>query len=74
MVLEGDKVSATINNQPRDIRDLKVGQRVTVPVTQLTDWMYTRGDKFHGTYTLRAMLPFMPPDQAASFKARLAPE
>jgi uncharacterized protein YegJ (DUF2314 family) len=74
VVREGDTVSATINNQPRDIPDLKNGQRVTVAVTQLTDWMFMRDGKFHGAYTLRAMLPFMAPDQAKSFRQRLAPE
>jgi uncharacterized protein YegJ (DUF2314 family) len=73
VVREGDKVSATISNQPRDIAGLKMGQRVTVPVSRLTDWMFVRDSKYHGAYTLRAMLPFMPADQAADFKARLAP-
>jgi uncharacterized protein YegJ (DUF2314 family) len=70
---EGDKISATISNQPRDIVALKMGQRVTVPVSQLTDWMFVRDGKYHGAYTLRAMLPFMPAAQATDFKARLAP-
>ncbi len=74
VVREGDMVSATINNEPRDIPDLKRGQRVTVPITQLTDWMYTRNGKIHGAYTLRAVLPLMPPDQAKNFRRQLAPE
>ncbi len=74
VVRDGDAVSATINNQPRDIPELKMGQRVTVPMSQLTDWMFVRDGKYHGAYTLRAMLPFMPPAQAADFKTRLAPE
>jgi uncharacterized protein YegJ (DUF2314 family) len=36
--------------------------------------MYIRDGKFHGAYTLRAMLPFMAKDQAADFSRRLAPE
>jgi uncharacterized protein YegJ (DUF2314 family) len=74
VVREGDIVSAAINNEPRDILDLKIGQRVTVPLTQLTDWMFIRNGKIHGAYTLRAMLPLMAKDQAADFRRRLAPE
>jgi uncharacterized protein YegJ (DUF2314 family) len=71
--LKGDQVSAVINNVPRDIPNLKVGQRVTVPVAQITDWMFMRDDKIHGGETIWAVLPHMPAEQAAAMKARLAP-
>ena len=67
-------VSATINNEPRDIAGLKIGQRVTVPLGQLTDWMYTREGKIHGGQTIRAIIPALPKAQADQYRAMLAPE
>jgi uncharacterized protein YegJ (DUF2314 family) len=74
VVHNGDKVTATIANEPQQIANLTKGQRVTVPVSQLTDWMYIRDDKYHGAYTVRALVPFMRPAQAAAMRKRLAPE
>ena len=70
----GANVTATISNTPRDIPNLKKGQRVTVPLDRVTDWMFFRNDKIHGAQTLRVLLPRMPPDQAADWKSKLAPE
>ena len=74
VVKSGNTVSATIDNEPKDIADLVRGQRVTVPITQLTDWLYERRGKYHGAYTVRALVPFMTKEQAADMRKRLAPE
>ena len=74
VVRDGDTITATIANAPREIPGLAMGQRVTVPVSQLTDWMYIRDGKYHGGYTIRALVPFMAPDAAEAMKRRLAPE
>jgi uncharacterized protein YegJ (DUF2314 family) len=70
----GANVTATINNTPRNIANLKNGQRVTVPVGRITDWMFFRNGQIHGAQTLRVLLPRMPPEQAAEWKSKLAPE
>ena len=41
----GNEVTATINNRPQKIPNLKLGQRVTVPMERITDWMFFRDDK-----------------------------
>jgi uncharacterized protein YegJ (DUF2314 family) len=74
VVRDGDTVTATIANEPREVPSLAKGQRVTVPVSQLTDWMHIRDGKYHGGYTIRALVPFMTPEQAAAMRKRLAPE
>jgi uncharacterized protein YegJ (DUF2314 family) len=74
VVQDGDTVTATIANEPQEIANLAKGQRVTVPVSQLTDWMYIRDDRYHGAYTVRALVRFMRPEQAAAMRKRLAPE
>jgi uncharacterized protein YegJ (DUF2314 family) len=70
----GDTVNATINNEPRAIANLKIGQRVTVPVDQLTDWMFFRDGKMHGAQTVRVLLPMMQKPDADRLRAILAPE
>jgi hypothetical protein len=36
--------------------------------------MYAANQKMHGNYTLRALLPKMPPHEAAKYRAVLADE
>ncbi len=74
VVKAGDSVTATINNDPRDIPDLKNGQKVTVPITMISDWMFYRDGKMHGAQTVRAVLTRLPKAQADDLRARLAPE
>lgn len=72
-VRSGDTVTATIANVPRNIKNLSKGDRVTVPITRITDWLFERDGKYHGAYTVRALLPFMKKDEAANMRKRLAP-
>jgi uncharacterized protein YegJ (DUF2314 family) len=71
---DGTNVTATIATVPRNIPDLKQGQRVTVPITQVTDWLIENGGKYHGAYTVRALLPYMGKDEADEMRRSLAPE
>jgi uncharacterized protein YegJ (DUF2314 family) len=70
----GDQVTAQISNQPVDIPNLQGGQTVTVPKSQLSDWMFWRNGKIFGGQTIRAVLPKLPAEQAAQLRAVLAPE
>lgn len=72
-VRAGDAITATISNVPRDIKNLAKGDRVTVPIARITDWLYVRDGKYHGAYTVRALLPFMKKDEADDMRKRLAP-
>ena len=40
---------------------------------QITDWMFWKDGKIHGGYTLRAMLPRLPKEEADELRALLAP-
>lgn len=71
---DGDSVSATIDNVPRNIPNLSKGQRVTVPISRVTDWLYEQNGKYRGAYTVRALVPFMTKQQAADMRKRLGPE
>ena len=70
----GDQVTATITSEPRDATTVKKGERVTVPVSTISDWLYWRNGKLYGAYTLRAVLERMTPQDADRWRAQLAPE
>lgn len=74
IVLSGDTVMATISNVPREIANLQAGQRVSVPVSQLTDWMYWRSERIVGGQTIRAILPRLSAEDAARYRVILATE
>jgi uncharacterized protein YegJ (DUF2314 family) len=65
------KLYGTINNDPNIVRTVKLGDRRPIPEADIADWLYKKGDKMVGNYTLRAMFKHMPPDEVASFKAML---
>jgi uncharacterized protein YegJ (DUF2314 family) len=66
------KISAVINNAPRDVKTVSLGQRIDVADAQISDWMYMRADKIVGNYTMRPLLKRMPPQDAARYRAMLA--
>lgn len=61
-----------LDAQPNQVTNVVEGQHWTAEMNEVTDWMYTRDGKMVGNYTLRAMLPHLPPNQAAKFGPLLA--
>lgn len=66
--------SGIIEADPQCVTTVKRGDPWTASMADVTDWMYARNQKMHGNYTLRALLPQMPPDQAAKYRAVFADE
>lgn len=66
------KIFGVINNRPRDVKTVRLGQRIEIGESQISDWMYTRSGKIVGNFTLRPMLSKMPPEDAARYRATLA--
>lgn len=44
-----------LDNQPAFVRTFRVGQTVRVSRADLNDWLYVRGGKLHGGFTLRLL-------------------
>lgn len=57
--LEATTVTGTINNDPVDVTSLKLGQVVTAPLKDVSDWMYVENGVLRGGYTLRVLLDKM---------------
>lgn len=65
------KITAVINNRPRDVKTVRLGQRIEIREDQISDWMFVRNGKMVGNFTLRPMLARMPPADAARYRAML---
>jgi uncharacterized protein YegJ (DUF2314 family) len=66
------KIFGTINNVPKNLKDIRLGQRIEIPEPLISDWMYRRSGKIVGGYTIRALLPRLPSHEAAQLRAMLA--
>jgi uncharacterized protein YegJ (DUF2314 family) len=60
--LDGATVSGKINNEPVDVTTLSLGQAVTAPLKDISDWMYVDDGVLRGGYTLRVLLNKMSPE------------
>jgi uncharacterized protein YegJ (DUF2314 family) len=66
------KFEGTINNEPGIVKNVRMGQKRSVAKQEISDWMYMRGGKMYGNYTMRQLLKAMPDEEAAKFRALLA--
>ena len=60
--LAATTVTGTINNEPVDATSLKLGEVVTAPLEDISDWMYVENGVLRGGYTLRVLLDKMSPE------------
>lgn len=65
--------SGTIEEEARVVSTIQKGQSYRATKEDVTDWMYLENEKMVGNFTLRAMLPNMPKEQADQYRAVLAP-
>lgn len=58
--------AGTINNEPGIVSNVRIGDERKVNKSEIFDWMFMRGGKMYGNYTLRPLLKAMPKDEARS--------
>ena len=68
----GDRIEARLVNAPVYFQG-RPGDPIGFDAAQVSDWSFWQGDKLHGNYTTRVMLPDIPPGEAAQLRAILAP-
>lgn len=72
--LLGNRLQARVDNQPRKIQGLKLGQVVSVDPKEISDWLFVDHGKLVGGYTVRVQYSELSPkekqefDRAADFK------
>lgn len=69
-----DQFDGTISNNPDKLTVVQRGSPYKVKKAAISDWYYVRDGLMHGAFTMRVMLPRMPPSQAERIRRKLAPE
>lgn len=69
---EDGKIFGVINNDPEVVKSVKLNDRVAVPEENISDWLYMRGGKMVGNYTLRVLFKQMPPKEVEHYKQLMA--
>jgi len=66
----GGVFSGRLNNAPRSVRHVRMGDEITFTETEIVDWMYMDGATMQGNYTARAMLQKASPEEREAFRRR----
>jgi len=59
-----------INNTPRSVANLKIGDTITFTELEIMDWMYMDAGTMMGNYSVRALLKSALPQDREAFKRR----
>ena len=57
-----------INNTPRSVHNIKLGQTITFKQSDVVDWLYRENGKMFGNFTACALLKHVPPSEMQAFK------
>jgi uncharacterized protein YegJ (DUF2314 family) len=68
--LVGNRFEGTVDNTPRKVTGIKLGQRCSVNPNEISDWAYIDNGKLVGGYTIRAHYNALTPAEQAEFKRR----
>ena len=68
--LVGNRLEGTVDNTPRKVTGIKLGQRCSVNPNEISDWAYLDNGKLVGGYTIRAHYNALTPAEQAEFKRR----
>ena len=60
-----------ISNDPGIVTNVEYGQEWKIKKEDISDWMYTRGDKIYGCYTIDPLLVTYPKEEADELRAKL---
>jgi uncharacterized protein YegJ (DUF2314 family) len=60
-------LTGTIANDAEETREVKNGQKVTLNLSEISDWKYQDGKKLIGGYTIRYFIDKMSPKERAEF-------
>ena len=65
---DGSLFHGKVDNEPVDIKGVRVGQEVTVSPNEISDWMYVQDGRLVGGYTIHAMCQNMSPAEKKQFE------
>jgi len=67
------RLSGVVNNDPRFVKSVTVGQRVRFSEEQISDWLFMQNGKMVGNFTVRPLMRRMSKEQLKELEAKLAP-
>ncbi|OJJ14804.1 hypothetical protein BKI52_40300 [marine bacterium AO1-C] len=59
---DGDEISGTLVNEPQQLTNVQLNDEVTVPLRQISDWLFAIMGKTYGGFTIQAMRSLMSED------------
>jgi uncharacterized protein YegJ (DUF2314 family) len=57
-----------LNNDPKHVKNVKLGDQVKTAKNEISDWMYVENKKLIGGYTIRVLRDNMPPEERREFE------
>ena len=63
------KYVGVIDNLPKKIKSVKLGDTVVINKNEISDWMYIKNSELHGGYTIRLLRERMTEDERKEFDA-----
>ena len=60
-----------VGNEPGIVKNVQLGQDWKIAKGDISDWMYMRGNKIHGGFTIDPLLHSYPKEQADALRSRL---
>ncbi|MDF3811635.1 MULTISPECIES: DUF2314 domain-containing protein [Rhodopseudomonas] len=69
-VRDGDGFIGRVVNEPRNVSNLKYGDRLAFKRKDIADWSYTEDGRVVGNYTTCVLIAREPPEQRAAFRAK----
>jgi uncharacterized protein YegJ (DUF2314 family) len=68
---DGQKFTGRVDNDPNLVKNVKLGQSLSVSPEEISDWMYVDKGKLVGGFTLRAMRDKMSAQERATFDKQI---
>lgn len=72
VVYRNGEFEGQIGNDPGIVSNVSFGQTIRIRKDEISDWLFMRGGKMHGNYTLRPLLPTMSQEDADYYRSLLA--
>lgn len=68
-VIEEEKgvLKGHVTNEAEETREVRLGQKVSLKTSEISDWKYQDGNKLIGGYTIRYFVDQMSPKERAAF-------
>lgn len=52
---DGDTIYGTLINDPNELTNVSNGDEISIPVSQISDWLFAINDRTYGGFTIQAM-------------------